>query len=77
MGAVLEVAGMTARQPIEPEPIRCDCREYRHGRMAPHHDHRAEYERARLAGRIPDDVWYQAIVLDDLLRVDCSSVTAS
>lgn len=38
------------------EPVSlCLCSAYRHGRMGPHRDHVAEYERAKTAGKAPDE----------------------
>lgn len=46
------------------EPVLCRCWRWRHNLMGDHRDWRAEYERARLAGIIPDEVWADAMLLE-------------
>jgi hypothetical protein len=57
----------------EPEPILCECARWRHNLMGPHRDHRAELERARVAGRLFDDVWYAAVSIEPMLRDEVAS----
>jgi hypothetical protein len=56
--------------PATSNPIVCNCWAARHNLMGPHHDWRAEYERNRAAGSIPDEVWFAAISVAD--RIDPS-----
>ena len=57
----------------EQPPILHRCRAWREGRMSDHRDWRAELERARLAGRLFDDVWYSAVGIEPTLRDEASA----
>jgi hypothetical protein len=61
-------ASYGTRASVEYLPLRHKCRLFREGRMADHLDHVAELERARAAGRVPDEYYFQALALEPTLR---------
>lgn len=54
--------------PQEQDPILCRARrECRLGLIGPHRNWPAEYQRARLAGRLFDELWAVALSLEPML----------
>jgi len=53
-------------------PILCRYRRWRLGLLGDHRDHLAEYDRARLAGRVPDELWAAAMAVE--ARLDRSDL---
>jgi hypothetical protein len=55
-------------EPSTVGPIMCRCPRWRRGLLGDHRNWRAEYERARLAGIVPDEYMFSAIYTESRLE---------